>query len=171
MQIFEGSVVAAIIDYNIDKMVGYLTFNAYGEVDWSAMDRNEHLENAFNYFMDSNFVELLFGHGTGAYSFYAAHHSDVKVENVEEAYNLYLSTLTDRGLIGLFVLLAIYYNIYKIKTKDIVSDSIWMALVVQLIHYFLVGNMWLYYVWQEVVMLICYERYKYISSCKNLKHN
>lgn len=166
-----GSLLSTILEANMKKGIGYLTFGTYGELDWSANDRNEHLLNAFNFFINGNFMELLLGHGTGAYSYLASHHSAVLVENVEEAYNLYLSTLTDRGLIGFVTYLIIIFKIYRIKTNNMISNTIWFAILVQLIHYFLVGGMWLYYVWQEVVFLVGFEKYRYIKKEVNTNKN
>ena len=54
-------------------------------------------------FFNGNILQVLFGHGTGAYSFSALHNTNLMVQTVEEAYNIYLSTLTDRGIIGLLI--------------------------------------------------------------------
>ena len=43
------------------------------------------------------------------------------------------------------------------------SDALWFGLAIQLVHYMIVGNMWLYYVWQEVLFLIGYEKYLYLK--------
>lgn len=166
--IFKDTLAATVIQANTGKVIGFLTFDLSKTQDWSSMDRTEHLYNAIKFFFSGDFMQILLGHGTGAYSFYALHHSDVTVENVQEAYNIYLSTLTDRGIIGLILFIVIYYNIYKIKTNNTISNAIWFALFIQLVHYFIVGNMWLYYVWQEVLFLIGYEKYLLIN--KNIKY-
>lgn len=166
--VLNNTVIGSLVETNINKMLGYVTFGTLGEMDWSANDRNDHLINAYRFFCSGNIFEILFGHGTGAYSYTAAHHSMVLVDNVEEAYNLYLSTLTDRGVCGLMIYASIYYYIFKIKTKNVISNSIWFAICIQLIHYMLVGNMWLYYVWQEVVFLIGYERYRFMKRHKKI---
>lgn len=155
----QETIIGTIINSNLDKALGYLTFGAYGELDWSASDRTEHLAAAFNMFVSGDWLSILFGHGTGAYSFVAMHNTHLMVQTVEEAHNIYLSTLTDRGVIGLIVFVAIFYNVYKIKSKSPLSDAIWFSLAIQLFHYMIVGNMWLYYVWQEVIFLIGYEMY------------
>lgn len=160
----KGTLVYAFFEITINKIIGYLTFGAYGEMDYSANDRSEHLLNAYNYFVNGDLMEMLMGHGTGAYYYFATHHSDTWVENVSEAYNLYLSTLTDRGVVGLIIYLLILRHIYKVRTDNNISNAICFGITTQLIHYFLVGNMWLYYVWQEVVILVGYEKYRKLKQ-------
>lgn len=156
-----------ILEDNYNKFLGYITLGGSGQLDWSASDRVQHLSNAVNMFSDGSVWQILLGHGTGAYSYAASHNTNLLVQNVEEAYNLYLSTLTDRGLVGLILFIAIFYNVYKIKSNNKISDAIWFGLVIQLIHYMIVGNMWLYYVWQEVLFLIGYEIYLDRMKLKN----
>jgi len=152
-----NSFAYTVINSNFNKFIAYISLGKYGKLDWSASDRVEHLSSAINMFLRGNFFEVLLGHGTGAYSFYAMHNTHLSVQNVEEAYNLYLSTLTDRGIIGFIIFIAIFYNVYKVKTNNPISNAIWFGIVIQLIHYMIVGNMWLYYVWQEALFLIGYE--------------
>lgn len=158
-----------ILENNYNKFLAYITLGGSGQLDWSASDRVQHLSNAANMFTDGSILQIILGHGTGAYSYAASHNARLLVQNVEEAYNLYLSTLTDRGLVGLVILIAIYYNVYKIKTNNKISDAIWFGLAIQLIHYMIVGNMWLYYVWQEVLFLIGYEIFLDRKKSNNIK--
>lgn len=160
---FKDTLFGVILWSNFDKLLGYLSFGAYGSVDWSASDRLEHLAAATGLFVDGNFIDVIFGRGTGAYSFFAMHNTSLLVQTVEEAYNIYLSTLTDRGAVGLVIFIMIYYNIYKMKSDNVMSDALWFGLAIQLVHYMIVGNMWLYYVWQEVLFLIGYEKYLYLK--------
>ena len=164
MFFFKDSVLSMVIISNFDKLIGYITLGTYGTLDWSASDRTEHLASALQMFVNGNVLQVLFGHGTGAYSFSALHNTNLLVQTVEEAYNIYLSTLTDRGVIGLFLFILIFYNIFKLKTKNPLSDALWFGLAIQLVHYMIVGNMWLYYVWQEVLFLVGYEKYLKIKE-------
>ena len=164
MFFFKDSVLSMVIVSNFDKLIGYITLGAYGTLDWSASDRPEHLATALQMFLDGNILQIIFGHGTGAYSFSALHNTNLLVQTVEEAYNIYLSTLTDRGILGLLIFLLIFYNIYKIKTRNSLSDALWFGLAIQLVHYMIVGNMWLYYVWQEVLFIIGYEKFLKIQK-------
>ncbi len=164
MFFFKESVLSMVIVSNFDKLIGYITLGAYGTLDWSASDRTEHLATALQMFLDGNILQIIFGHGTGAYSFSALHNTNLLVQTVEEAYNIYLSTLTDRGILGLLIFVLIFYNIYKIKTRNSLSDALWFGLAIQLVHYMIVGNMWLYYVWQEVLFIIGYEKFLKIQK-------
>ena len=156
---FQDTILGTIIHSNTEKFIGYVTLGKYGILDWSASDRTQHLYSAMNMFISGNVLELLLGHGTGAYSFFASHNTNLMVQNVEEAYNIYLSTLTDRGIIGLIIFILIFYHLYKIKSDNLISDVIWFGIAIQLIHFMIVGNMWLYYFWQEVIFLIGFETY------------
>lgn len=160
---FKDTLFGVVLLSNFDKLLGYISFGSYGTVDWSASDRLEHLAAATAFFADGNFLDVIFGRGTGAYSFFAMHNTNLLVQNVEEAYNIYLSTLTDRGIVGLIIFIMIYYNLYKMKSDNLISDALWFGLAIQLVHYMIVGNMWLYYVWQEVLFLIGYEKYLYLN--------
>lgn len=160
----KDSLISTIVISNFDKLVGYITLGAYGTLDWSTSDRSEHLASALQMFLNGDVLQVIFGHGTGAYSYLALHNTNLLVQTVEEAYNLYLSTLTDRGIIGLIIFILIFYNIFKLKTKNPLSDALWFGLAIQLVHYMIVGNMWLYYVWQEVLFLIGYEKYLKIKE-------
>ncbi len=161
---FSVSSVQRYVNYFVSKAMTYL--NIFGEnqsiinADYSASDRNQHLRNALYIFNSGSFFEKLFGRGTGAYSYLQKIYSpNIMVDGVEEAYNLYLSTLTDRGIIGLIVLLALFYFLLQAGTSDTASKALRFGIVIQMIHYFLVGNMWLYFLWYEAAILISYEYY------------
>lgn len=164
MLFFRDSILSMVIISNFEKFIGYITLGSYGTLDWSASDRTEHLGAALQMFFNGNILQVLFGHGTGAYSFSALHNTNLMVQTVEEAYNIYLSTLTDRGIIGLLIFILIFYNIYKLKTNNPFSDALWFGLAIQLVHFIIVGNLWVYYVWQEVLFLIGYEKYLKIKG-------
>lgn len=151
----------------LNKIQYYLGISTEVQFDWSAADRLQHLQNAWNYFGEGNIVEKIIGHGTGAYSAKAEMSSNLLVKNVEEAYNLYLSSLTDRGFLGFLsvILSGIYLQKLCIK-NDNVSQAIYYGLVAQYIHWMLTGNFWLYYFWNEVAFLIMYRRYK-LSVVRN----
>lgn len=140
-----------------NKMLGYITFEYAGKMDWSAMDRSQHIRYAIELFKSSSFKNIIFGNGTGFYYFNSLNNPNLYINNVEEAYNLYLSTLVDRGLLGFVLLIAIFVSILNIKTNDSISKAIKFGIIVQFIHYGLVGNMWLYFLWFQVSMLICYN--------------
>jgi hypothetical protein len=129
--------------------------------DWSSTDRIQHLENAWNMFCNSNLFYKTIGNGTGAYYFHSKSQSGLLMNNVEEAYNLYLSTLTDRGILGLLILISLFVFLRR-KTirNDMYSMSLFSGIVAQYIHWMLTGNMWVYFFWINVIFLISYYNYK-----------
>ncbi len=127
--------------------------------NWSANDRSQHYRAAWDMFITGNPIQWILGHGTGAYYAMAKSNARFLVNDVNEAYNLYLSTLTDRGILGLFCIIIILVNIIKIRDKSLASRTIFIGLVFQFIHWLLTGNFWLYYFWYEVMILIGLHRY------------
>lgn len=122
--------------------------------DFSANDRMSNYSLAFKMISEFNFFEIFVGRGTGAYSAYSLANREMVFMHAEEAYNLYLSTFTDRGIIGLAIMVLLIYNIYKLKEKDnLISSTVFFAILVQFIQYLLVGNIWLYFLWFEVAVL------------------
>lgn len=73
----------------INKIQFYLTISSSVQFDWSAMDRLQHLKNAWAMFTGGNILEILVGHGTGAYSAASLANTSLLVSNVEEAYNIF----------------------------------------------------------------------------------
>lgn len=137
----------------------------FGNTDvsnWSAMDRSQHLRNSWNMFVESSPLQFLFGHGTGAYSLRSTRMNGEGrlLMNAEEAYNLYLSTLTDRGLVGFLCVVMISFYCRKYVTKSIYSKTILAGIIGQFVHWMLVGNFWLYYFWYEIILLIGIYRHE-----------
>jgi O-antigen ligase len=88
------------------------------------------------------------------------------IDDAEEAHNLYVSTLPDRGLIGLTILVLLFYFISRIKIpKNVFGDSMYFfiaikfAVYVRMFHWFFTGMLWQYYFWIEVVILISANAY------------
>lgn len=135
--------------------------------NWSANDRLQHLNYAWKFFSSGSILQKIFGHGTGAYYALAKKSSFLLVTDVEEAYNLYLSTLTDRGIIGLILIFMIFYNLKKILIDNISSMTIWIGIITQIAHWLITGNFWIYVFWFEIAILsgIKYEEEKNKNSC------
>lgn len=128
--------------------------------DASTNDRLQQMQLAMEMIDARGLGSTLFGGGTGAYSVYAAAAGAGNISDAAEAYNLVLSTMCDRGILGVACLIVIIYSIWKVKTDDPVSDALFIAIVAQLLHFLLIGNMWRYYFWDEVILLIGYESWK-----------
>ena len=140
-----------------DKISTYLGLNSKN-FSYSAVDRMQHIRNAWDMFIHGNLLEMLFGHGTGAYLVYSRR-SAVMVNEVEEAYNLYLSTLTDRGLLGLVLLFLLFLFIRKHRIRgDKNSETIYWGIFCQCIHWLITGNLWQYFFFYEIMLLIGYKR-------------
>ena len=158
--LFIGQFINKVKVYVVNK-------NSY---NWSAKDRSQHISNAINMFISSSPLQLIIGHGTGAY--YAKsitmNASGELLMSADEAYNLYLSTLTDRGIIGLICVLMIAVISRKYITKSIYSRTIWVGIVGQYVHWGLSGNFWMYYFWFELFMLIGIYRYESKRSFINI---
>lgn len=151
-----------LLDYVIDgiiyKIVAYLTL-VEGEY-MSSSDRIQQLGNCVFFILDGNFLQLLIGHGTGGYANFSMATGEL-ISSAEEAYNLYLSTLADRGLLGLGCLVMLFICLKSMIIKgDLYSQTIFLALLSQFMHWMIVGNFWLYYFWYEVVLLVGYYKYK-----------
>ena len=149
-----------IEDYVVNKTFGkVLAFVTLSEGYMaSSSDRIQQLISCAEYVANSNGLQLLFGHGTGAYSLYASNLGGM-LSSAEEAYNIYLSTVADRGILGLSCILVIVYTLAKMVTKnDLYSETIFVGIVSQLLHWMIVGNFWLYYFWYEVVILLGYYK-------------
>jgi len=159
---FMGKIGTQLYDYTSDKMIGFLQGEA---TDFSSKARLTNYNACINRFNDGNFKVKLLGYGTGAY--YKFIQGDVKgvLEEASEAHNLYLSTLHDRGILGLALLVLIFILIFSIQslpnTNDTVYQAIRFGILIQFIHWFLTGNVWLYYFWAQVAFLFS------ITSNKN----
>ena len=141
----------------VNKIAAYMGNNTAS--NWSANDRSQHYRAAWDMFITGNPIQWILGHGTGAYYAMAKSNARFLVNDVNEAYNLYLSTLTDRGILGLLCIILIMANIIKIRDKSLASRTIFIGLVFQFIHWLLTGNFWLYYFWYEVMILIGLRRH------------
>lgn len=153
----------------MNKIIYYLSAGSRSGIsNWSAMDRTQHIQNAWQLFITGDLNQILLGRGTGAYAFYAESVTSLLVNNVNEAYNLFLSTLTDRGILGFGLFLSILYFAKKMLIKgNLYSQTLFYAILMQYMHWILTGNMWLYYFWYELVLMIGLRRY-YRSKKENI---
>ncbi len=149
--------------YFLNKVNAFIGGNSRA-FDYSGTDRNLHIQNCINLFNKQSIINKIFGAGTGAYAHLSISNTSL-YSAAEEAYNLYLSTLLDRGMLGVVVLILIGVCISKFHLKgDYVSTSIYVGIISQYIHWMITGNMWLCYFWMEVMYLIgYYERKRYQS--------
>tara|TARA_R110002051_G_C8760383_1_gene501588 strand:- start:3707 stop:4975 length:1269 start_codon:yes stop_codon:yes gene_type:complete len=158
--------IEKLMVHNFEKLQTYFGFGNAQE--WSASQRTGHLELAINLFLDSNFVRMMIGNGTGYYSKMSKAFTKYYIDDAEEAHNLYASTLTDRGIIGIIVLVLLFYYISRIKipkNKNISANlmffftAIKFGVYVRMFHWFFTGMLWQYYFWIEVIILMSANAY------------
>jgi len=165
--------VSTLIQYNWTKFEAY--FGVGNVKEWSATQRIGHIKLAIELFMKSSWFRMLVGNGTGYYSKESKEFVKYYLDAGEEAHNLYISTLVDRGLIGLLLVILLFYIISKIKIpKDIYGNykyffiAIKYGVLVRMIHWFFTGMLWQYYFWVEVALLISASSY-YIKVSNDKK--
>lgn len=149
-----------LMTFTINKIVGYLTNGTSGQADWSASDRLQQQSMMQSLIAGANLLQLLFGRGTGATSQASTSLFAVgsgMYSEAEEGYNLYLSTVVDRGLVGIFLLGVIIVSIVKLRRNSIASLSLEVGILVQFLHFFLTGNLWQSLLWTEIVLLLGYS--------------
>lgn len=151
-----------LVNKVVFKIIAYLTFDTTYMM--SSSDRIEQMINCYEFVMRGDFFQVLLGHGTGGYAFFVKS-SSYLISDAEEAYNLYLSTLADRGILGLICIIMIFVSVKNmVVSRDLYSQSIYVALIMQFLHWMIVGNFWLYYFWYEIVILIGYYRFRLIDG-------
>lgn len=156
--------ISVLIDYNIEKFEAY--FGIGNTYEWSASQRSGHVNLAFDLFSEGSWYNKLLGNGTGYYSKMSKAFDEFYLDDAEEAHNLYISTLTDRGIIGLLILIFLFFFISKIKIPKWVDESsrffflsIKFGVYVRMLHWFFTGMLWQYYFWVEVSILIAASAY------------
>lgn len=157
--LFNHNVQTLINRMIVEKVVSMISGNKF---DYSATERNLHIKNAIRVFESSSAVQKIFGRGTGGYLYDTLHFGvGLYSYDVEEAYNLYLSTLVDRGIIGLILTIALFVFLRdRVVRKDIFSVSIFIGILLQFFHWVITGNLWQYYFWTEIIFLLGYYRWK-----------
>ena len=153
-----GNIRSMLDDMVINKIFSF--FNG-DKSNYSATERNLQMINAYNLFLNGDLIKQIIGWGTGGYLYNTLHYGiGLYSYDVEEAYNLYLSTLVDRGMVGLVLLMCFFKYLSTKRIKyDIYSNTIFVAILIQMCHWMITGNLWQYYFWAEVVILIGYNRF------------
>ncbi len=151
---------SSFITYTFNKVLGFFTLGSAGQLDWSASDRIQQQRVALNLLTEARPDQILFGNGTGAVS----QASSLAFSSVagtfseaQEAYTLYLSTLSDRGIVGLLLLVLIIVSLIKMRRKTIASSALLVGILCQFCHFFLTGNLWQSLLWSEIVLFLGYS--------------
>ncbi|WP_026523796.1 O-antigen ligase family protein [Butyrivibrio sp. MB2005] len=154
------SLRVAFVDNVYNKIVSFLSRNKNLDFNYSAVDRAQHLDHAIEMLYKNSPIQYVIGRGTGAYYYSVQSEIGFLQNNVSEANNIYLSTLTDRGLLGLLCIVFVFIIAIKKRIKhDIISETLYIGIMAQGIHWIIVGNFWLYYFWVEILLLIGYKRF------------
>lgn len=143
----------------IEKVISMVSGN---KANYSATERNLHIGNAIRIFGLNSFIQKIIGRGTGGYLYNTLHFGvGLYSYDVEEAYNLYLSTLVDRGIVGLLLLVMLFRHLCRFRIrKDKISNAIFVGILIQLFHWMITGNLWQFYFWIEIILLLGYYRWK-----------
>lgn len=146
-----------------EKIVSYVIEDE-SKMDWSAAERTENKKVATNAFDNLTIDEKIVGMGLGATKYFTER--GVKYHFAgQEAGNAYLALLLNLGIAGLTLFFFVMYKVLKLKEQNVISNSLFCALIVQFIQYTITGNIWLYTLWFNVGLLIIVRKnYQCLSN-------
>jgi len=154
--VFKWDSVEKKVNYSFQKILKYSQGQSY---DFSVKARNEQLEYIKARIDSIPTTKKIFGAGTGRYSQIMGHEvkKDDFFEIADEAHTLYWSTIHDRGLIGITlfcgILLSLGLMIYKQRNNKVIMSFSYIY-ILQIIHWKLTANMWLYFFWITAAFII-----------------
>lgn len=148
--------IGEVYDALSSKMFAFASFNQ-DEMDYSGAERAENMVVAANAFSGGSVYEKFLGQGIGATAYYT-NKEVVTHLPAEEADNLYLSILLNQGFIGLLLIFLFFYVIYKRVGRDVASMSFFVGLLIQILQFILVGNLWLYFMWFDIFYLVVFYK-------------
>lgn len=134
--------------------------NNQDEMDYSAAERTENKNVAIAALKKMPFEKKILGMGLGATQHYTES-GVIWYIPAQEAHCAYLALLINVGVVGLFFFLRIFSSLVKIKSKDVYSNSLFCGIIIQLLQFFIVGNIWLYFLWFNVGLLILIAKNKF----------
>ena len=138
------------------KVMAFSSFDE-DDMDYSGAERAENLLVATEAFLEDSGERMVLGQGIGA----TAHHTENNVvffKPAEEANNLFLSVIINQGLIGLILLLLVFFSIFRQIRMTDSSMAFFVGFLIQLLQYFIVGNLWLYFFWIYIFFIIVLNR-------------
>ena len=165
-------VISTSIENNFTKIMKYSKNNGG---DFSARARNEQLTNLKNKISNFDKEELLVGKGTGAYfsSQLKYLNKNFFMEITEEGHTLYYSTIHDRGILGYLILMSIFgsfgYMIYRQRKSRVIMSFAYLYLL-QLIHWKITANTWLYYFWITTALIMSQYEIKYMKKIRRKRN-
>jgi len=144
-----------MLDYTKNKITGFLLGDA---TEYSSMARISNYQYCWDRIQIFSTTDLIFGKGTGSYAYLVGKSDNNTIEAANEAHNLYLSTIHDRGYIGLAIILAIFISVLFLKIKSdkykYIIQIIRLTMIIQMLQWLLTGNFWIYYFWLSYAFLI-----------------
>lgn len=142
-----------------------LAFSSSNEddMDYSGAERTENILVATEAFFEGNAESKMLGQGIGATAYYTENNV-VMYLPAEEANNLYLSVMLNQGFIGLVLLLSIFFLVFKQTVSSAASMAFLAGIITQLLQYFIVGNLWLYFFWIYIFFIIVINRQRGASA-------
>ncbi len=144
----QNNILIDVLTFNFNKAISYITFQNF---DYSTNARLSIQRLAFILYKNLDFFNKIFGMGTGSFSNVLDFNTRYIVEGAAEAHNIYLATLYERGLLGLLIIFIIFSIILFANAKSSVEKALKFSLIVQMLHWFITGNFWLYFFWIEVI--------------------
>lgn len=159
-------VVSKSIENNFTKIMKYSKNNGG---DFSARARNEQLTHIKREISKFSKEELILGKGTGSYfaSQLKQAGKNKFMEITDEAHTVYYSTVHDRGVLGYGVMISLFimfgYMIYNQRKNKVVMSLAYLYLL-QLIHWKITANTWLYYFWISMAFIMSQYEVKQIRK-------
>lgn len=138
------------------KVIAFISGNT-DNMDYSAAERTENIQVAISSIKKMNWLNLFLGYGLGACGI-ITRNNVVTFLPGEEAYNLYFSNILNIGIVGSCIIYIFFYKVIRYSNDDLFSKSFKFAIVVQLIQYFILGNIWLYFLWFDLFFLIIIKK-------------
>lgn len=145
-----------------NKIFAFSSFDEM-DMDYSGAERAENLMVATEVVSESSPERMLLGQGVGATAFHTENNV-VLFKPAEEANNLYLSVLINQGVIGLILLLLLFFTIFRQVRNTPASMAFFVGFLTQALQYFIVGNLWLYFFWIYIFFIIVLHRQQVLEE-------
>ena len=145
-----------------NKIFAFSSFDEM-DMDYSGAERAENLMVATEVVSESSPERMLLGQGVGATAFHTENNVVLFIP-AEEANNVYLSVLINQGVIGLILLLLLFFSIFRQVRNTPASMTFFVGFLTQALQYFIVGNLWLYFFWIYIFFIIVLHRQQVLEE-------
>ena len=123
------------------------------DMDWSAAERFENRLAGFRGYYELPLENKIMGGGLGT----AQHFSEKYVVahfTSEECGIAYLGVLLNLGIVGIVLLIFLFYRMRKYSDNNVVSKDLFLSIVIQAVQFFIIAGMWIYLFWFDIGLLI-----------------